>query len=144
MVIFLVVPLLMQPSVLFAFCAATAHCSLTLGVCQDHQISFHRASPLLGRYWFMPHSWVMFPQVQDLTLVFVEFCNVSSLFQTIQVFLQGGSPSSVSISPLSLVLTSVFIRMHLIPSCRSLAKILNSLETRIGPWESSLVTNCEF
>lgn len=51
-------------------------------------------SSLLGRSQPVLCSLIKFSQMQDLTLVFVEFPNVlvNPLFQPIQAFLQGGSP----------------------------------------------------
>ena len=40
----------------------------------------------------MLHSFIVFSQVQNLTLVLVELHKVSPLLQPIQVILQGGSP----------------------------------------------------
>jgi len=53
-------------------------------------------------------------------------------------------PSEVSISPLSLVSSENFIRVHLIPSFGSLMKILSSIELDIDPWVTPLVTGCLF
>ncbi|KAK4828564.1 hypothetical protein QYF61_027533 [Mycteria americana] len=73
---------------------STLFTHIELVVHQDPQAPFHRAAPQPGRSLPVLHSWIMFSQVQGLTLVLVEHHNVlvSPLFQPIQIFLQGGSP----------------------------------------------------
>jgi len=70
----LVMPLLMQSSMLFGFfcCSSTLFMHTELVVHQDPQVLFHAAAPQSGRSQSMLHSWIMFAQVQDLTFVLVE------------------------------------------------------------------------
>lgn len=86
---------LMQPSMLFTFSATAAQFARTkLVVHQDPQVPFHWAAPQLGRSLLVPHSWIMFSQVEDLKLVLVGLhkVHVSPVFQSIQIFLQGDLP----------------------------------------------------
>lgn len=88
----------------------------------------------------MLHSWIMFSQGQDLTLILKVL--IRPLFQPIQVFLQYDSLEA-STSPLSLISLSDFIRIHLITSSRSPLKILNTVGPYIHPWGASYVTGCQ-
>ncbi|GAB0187163.1 cAMP-dependent protein kinase inhibitor alpha [Grus japonensis] len=73
---------------------STLFTHIELVVHQDHQVLFHKAALKPDGPQPVLHSWIMFSQVQDLTLVLVELHKVlvSPLFQPIQIFLQGGSP----------------------------------------------------
>ncbi|GAB0186062.1 mitochondrial enolase superfamily member 1 [Grus japonensis] len=78
----------MQPSIWLA-------CFVTVALFTHIElvVPFHRAVLQPRGPQSMLHSWVMFSQVQDLTLVLAELHKVlvSPLYQPIEVFLQGGS-----------------------------------------------------
>ncbi|KAK4825412.1 hypothetical protein QYF61_027178 [Mycteria americana] len=78
----------------YAGAFSTLFTHIELVVYRDCQVPFHKAAPQPGRPQVVLHSWIMFSQVQDFTLVLIEPHKVlvSPLFQPIQVFLQGGSP----------------------------------------------------
>lgn len=82
----------MELSILLTFSALFTPIELLFH--QAPQVPFHIAALHPGRSQHVLHSWIMFAQVQDLTLVLVKLHKVfaSPFFQPIQVFLQDISP----------------------------------------------------
>jgi len=141
-------PLLRQPSILLAFFASAAHCSLTLSLLSDWtpRSFYTELLPL----WVDPSLCCTpefcFPQCKTLYLSLLNFirfllAHSSSLSRS---SCRVTYPSKVSSSPLSLLLLANFIRVYLILSSRSLKKILNSTGPNTNPWGTPLVTDCQF
>ena len=91
---------------------------------QEPQVPFHRAAVHLGRSQPVPHCWIMFCQVQVLTFSLLNFIRLllahsSSLSRS---SCRVALPSEASTSLLTLISLAKFIRVHLVPSSRSLMK----------------------
>ena len=136
----LVIPLVMQPSSLLAFFATAAHCSLTLRWLSTRTPRFLSTEVLTSQVdlslCYTPGSW--FPTCKTLHLSFLNFirfllAHSSSLSRS---SCRVALPYKVSTSALSLISLENFIRVHLVPSSRSLLKLLNSVRPSINPWET--------
>lgn len=67
----LVMPLLMQPSIVLAS-LPTPSIYIELAVHQNPLVLFQRSAPQLGRFQSVLYSWVMISVVEDFILVLVE------------------------------------------------------------------------
>ena len=142
----LVMPLLMQSSILLAFFGAEAKCSLILIL--STRTSRSLSAELLSS-WVDPSLCctlgLCFPRCKTLHLSLLNFimflvARSSSLSRS---SCRVARPSEVSTSPLSLVSSTNFIRVHLVLSPRSLTKIWNGIGPNINPWATTLVTVCK-
>lgn len=87
-----------QHPVGFLCCSSILFTCGELLVHQEPQVCSHRAASLMGRYQPVLHFWITFYMMQDITLDPVELNKVlvSSLFQPVQVSLQGNWVSEVT------------------------------------------------
>lgn len=102
--------------------------------------SFLQSCFQTGRSQPVLHCWIMFFQVQNLTLVLVGFYQVlvSPFCQPIEDFLQSGSPFlSVHLPTQFAIISKVHQGTHFILSSKSLMKTFNSVRSS----EENLVLN---
>jgi len=138
----------MQPSILLAFFAAAAYCSLLLSLMSTRtprslstEMLHCQVDPSLSCT-----PVLCFPSCKTLhfsMLHFIRFllAHSSSLSRS---FCRVALSPTVSTSPRSLVSLANFIRVSLIPSSTSLMKILNNVGPNIDSCRTPLVTGCQF